>query len=361
MGKYSLENYERYRTVKIRPEPLVEAHLNDGRFNYVEVSWRRLEPGRGEYRPEPMLEAIRSAVNPVLVLVPDVPAWVDRDVSAYYGAMIRKVGSLVDSDRRLFGVLVRTLTDGEEEWNAYTEAFERTTLVADLHQERLIRRLRERGREFGLRIVCGEDSWLSSCEAIANQRLSGLWKRSPVLLHVTDPECGPNVRREARRWHAALSNVEAGLGWNAELRRLTYPHTVASGGSLPVRLWLVNSGTARLYADYRLKLRLAGRDGASVVIPLSARTREWTVGDIVHNEMAKLPEMAAGVYGIGIGLFDGEDRPLRLSIRGPATEGYYELGDVTVERTDRDPLENVWDTYYPDGYYPLEDPQAPQE
>lgn len=361
MGKYSLENYERYKTVKIRPEPPEEAYVHGGLITYVDGSWKELEPERGVYRLEPLLEAIRSAEKPVLALSAEAPDWAGDEAADSYSEFVRKIGSLADSDGRLYGVLMTMLTDGEEQWDAYVEAFGRTTLFADLRQERLIRYLREQGREFGLRIVCGEDNWLNCCEAIARQRLSEVWKRKPVLLHVADPECGPNVRREARRWHAALSNVDAGLGWNAGLRRFTYPSTVASGGSLPVRLWLVNTGTSPVYEDLELKLRLVRRDGGdSYEIPLQARTSEWPVGDIVHNEIAELPGMPEGAYVVGIGLFDKEGRPVRFNIRGDHADGYYDAGEVSVVRIEGDPLANAWDTYYPEGYYPLEDPQAPQ-
>jgi len=361
MGKYSLENYERYKTVKIRPEPPEEADVHGGLITYVGGFWKELEPERGAYRLERLLEAIRSAEKPVLALSSEAPDWTGDDEADSYCELIRKVGSVVEADGRLYGVQITTETDSTEEWNAYIEAFGTTTLFADLRQEELIRHLRERDREFGLRIVCGEDNWLSCCEAIARQRLSEVWKRKPVLLHVADPECGPNVRREARRWHAALSNRDAGLGWNAGLRRFTYPSTVASGGSLPVRLWLVNTGTSPVYEDLELKLRLVRRDGGDgYEVPLQARTSEWTVGDIVHNEIAALPDMPEGVYSVGIGLFDKEGRPVRLSVRGDQADGYYAAGEVNVERIDGDPLANAWDTYYPEGYYPLEDPQAPQ-
>ncbi|WP_254450142.1 DUF4832 domain-containing protein [Cohnella herbarum] len=360
IGKYSLENYEPYPMVKIRPPHLSRNFGNESKLSYIAVAWKQLEPERGAFRAESMLAAIGAATNPVLELTPDLPEWAMRGESDLYSALIRKVGSVVGEDNRLCGVILSTLEDNMEEWNAFAEAFGKVPLIADLRQERLIRHLKESRREFGLRVTCGESDWLTSCEAIARQKLNGVWKRQPVLLHVTDEVCGPNVRREARRWHAALSNVDAGLGWQLELRRMTYPQTVFGGGSLPVRIWLVNSGTSNLYRDFELRIRL-GRQGESYEIPLSARTRDWSVGDIVHNEIAKLPEIKPGNYNVGIGLFDLNDKPIRLHIGSGQSDGYYEAGEVNVERADGDPLANIWDVYYPEGYYPLEDPKTPQQ
>ncbi|XID93029.1 DUF4832 domain-containing protein [Paenibacillaceae bacterium WGS1546] len=354
-----MENYEPHRIVKFRPPPLTGNVGNDGKLSYVVVPWEQLEPDRGIYRMESMLARIGVAANPVLELATDAPDWAESDVSASYAALIRKVGSRVGADDRLRGVILSTLKDDKEEWDAYAEAFEQVPLIADLRQERLIRYFKERQREFGLRIACGEGDWLSCCEAIARQKLSEVWKRQPVLLHVTDEACGPNVAREARRWHAAFSNVEAGLGWRLALRRMTYPQSAASGGSLPVRLWLVNSGTSGIYRDFELRIRLSRR-GKRYVIPLRARTREWSVGDIVHNEIAALPIMPSGVYRIGFGLFERRGTPVRLNNRTEPSDGYYEAGELNVERINGDPLANLWDVYDPDGYYPLEDPKLPQ-
>jgi len=360
MGKYALENYEPIPIVKFRPQPMAGEGIGDGRFSCFAASWKELEPSRGSYRLEKLQAGIGQSANPVLELVPDVPEWVEEDASAHYAALIRKVGSLAGSDNRLRGVILAMLEDRAEERNAYAEAFDGVPLIADLRQASLIRHFKERQRGFGLRIACGEDDWIACCEEIARQSLSDTWKNYPVFLHVTDEVCGPNVRREARRWHAAFSNVEAGLGRRLELRKMTFPRDAVAGGSLPVRLWLVLSGTANLYRDFELRIRLAGQ-GERYVVPLSARTREWRVGDIVHNEIASLPPMPPGVYGVGIGLFDDGGAPVGMNIGGEASEGYYDAGEMNVVHADSDPLARLWDDYYPEGYYPLEDPKAPQQ
>lgn len=361
MSRYSLENYEKYKTVKIRPEPLSQKNdvSNHGLFEYVAFSWKELEPDRGEYRLEGIQEALNTANNPILVLTPDLPRWVKDDADDCFAALVRKVGSYIDADRRLAAVAISTLADSKEEWNAYIDSFETQTLLADLQNDRLIRHLRERSRGFGLLVKCSEENWIECCEAFARNHLQKVWKSYPVVLHVTDDACGSHSRREAYRWHAGLSDVNIGLGYNLTLRRLTYPETVSSRGSLPLRFWFVNTGSSRIYRKFQLWVQLKQGE-VSYELPLLGGTDSWLTGDLVHNEMIPLQDMPAGKYTLSVGLFFEDRSYIPLNIRNQQQDGYYEMGTIQVEITDEDPLMNIWDSYDPEGYYPLEDPKLPE-
>ncbi|OMF68234.1 DUF4832 domain-containing protein [Paenibacillus glucanolyticus] len=362
MTPYSLENYEKYKTVKIRPVPLPNKNHDPGhgQFQYVRLSWRELEPARGEFRLEGIEEALRAALNPILVLMPDLPVWVKNDADDCFAALIRKVGSYIGSDRRLTAVLISTLSDSKEEWNAYIEAFDSQTMLAELQNDRLIQYVKERSCGFGLLVRCSEANWIECCEAFAVQKLQHVWKSHPVVLHVTDLACGPNIRREALRWHASLSNVNTGLGYDLALRRLTYPETVSSHGSLPLRFWFANTGSSRIYRDFQICVQL--RQGeVSYELPLHAATHTWLTGDHVHNEMVPLPDMSPGSYTLSIALYFEDRSYVALNIQNRQQNGYYEAGSIQVEITHEDPLTNIWDTYYPEGYYPLEDPVVPEQ
>ncbi|SDR96252.1 protein of unknown function [Paenibacillaceae bacterium GAS479] len=359
MGKYSLENYEKYKTIKIRPHPLpsLDDPQKNGQFEYVTCSWKELEPARGVYWLQEIEKALHAASNPILVLQPDIPLWVRSHPSDSFAAFIRKVGSYIDSEGRLVGVVISTLADSKEEWNAYIDSFEHQNLLADLHNHKLIRYLH--GRTFGLLVKCNEENWMECCEAFAKQKLQHVWKSSPVVLHVTDDDCGPHIRREAYRWHASHANLSAGLGYNLALRRLTYPETVSSNGSLPLRFWFVNTGISKIYDDFSLWVKVVKGDSAHE-FPLQAATDSWLTGDFVHNEIIQLPVMQPGEYTLSFALFFKDRTHLHLNIRANEQAGYYEAGTVKVEVTTVDPLLNIWDSYYPEGYYPLEDPKVPE-
>lgn len=362
-GPYSLERFEKYKTVKIRPAPLPASSVNSGsgQLTYIAFSWKDLEAQRGEYTLEEIGKAIGAAVNPVLVLKPEPPAWVERNAERYFASFIRKVGSCFGADRRLAAVVISTLADRQEEWNAYMDSFESVPILADLHDAGLILHLKEHGREFGLRVTCSEQTWIECCEAFARQSLQQVWKRSPVVLHITDPYGGPHIRREARRWHASLANADIGLGYRLALRRLTFPEAVHSRGSLPLRFWFVNTGSSRVYGEFDLSIRLR-QQHARHEIPIRADTESWLIGDIVHNEIAALPDLPPGTYQVSLGLSRKDRTAIPLLIQGEAEDGYYELGSIQVERAeDDDPFTHIWDDYYPEGYYPLEDPKVPQQ
>lgn len=361
MGKYSLEHYEKYKTIIIRPQPLSKNPPNFGneRTDYLTFSWNELEPSRGGYRLDGIKKSLNTASNPVLLLKPDLPVWVKDHADDYFSAFIRKVGSYIDGDRRLVGVVISTLADSKEEWNAYMDSFDALTILADLHHHRLIHHLREHGQEFGLLVKCSEDNWIACCEAFARLNLQDVWKSKPVILHLADQTAGPNIRREAMRWHACLSNIDMGLGYDLTLRRLTYPEAVSSNGSLPLRFWFVNAGSSRIYQDIELWLKLK-QEHASYELPLNAATSSWLTGDIVHNEIVRLPDMLPGTYALSIGVFHKDRSCIHLNIHGEEKAGYYSAGTIKVEITDKDRLENIWDTYYPEGYYPLEDPKVPE-
>lgn len=355
---FTLDSYEKYETVLVRPQPRMQAEPGSGRFTYVEAAWNELEPSRGTYVLEGMKEAMRAAARPILVLRPVPPSWAAEDPAGCYASFVRKVGSAVDADGLLEGVVITAVSDGPDEWNAFMDAFEAVPLLADLHLAEMIRHLQERGRAFGLLVSCSEANWVECCEAFARQQLQRVWRHSPVVLHVADSSAGPAVAREALRWHASLSNVDMGLGSRLALRRMTYAASAASGGSLPLRLWFGEAGSARRYRELALRLRLS-REGAVYEIPLRADTQAWLTGDLVHNEMLRLPETVPGDYAVALGAFAEDGSPVRLPIEGQGDDGYYEAGTLRIEGLGVDPHLGIWDTYYPEGYYPLEDPKLP--
>lgn len=95
--------------------------------------------------------------------------------------------------------------------------------------------------------------------------------------------------------------------------------------------------------------------------PLHAATHSWLTGDLVHNEMVPLMDMSPGKYTLSIALYFEDRSYIPLHIQNPQQDGYYEAGMIQVEISDEDPLMNIWDAYYPEGYYPLEDPVVPEQ
>lgn len=359
MGKYALEHYSPYETYKIRPLLLSKATVNPGRGQYrlVELTWEELEPHRGKYDLKRLKGALAEVHNPVLSIKQVLPAWLEKGQEESFKHLIRRIASALNNEK-LIGVAVSTEDYSQGIWDAYLEAFEGIPLLVSLEQEALLQYLKDHEYPFGLIVNCSEDNWVSCCEKFAGHRLQNTWQRMPVLLQIEEESPGENIRREGLRWHAGLSSRLMDVGYDFSIRRLAYPKKIASKGALPLRFWLVNRGSAPCYLDYSLRLRLE-RGGEQQEFVLNIDKGAWKMGDITHNEIISLPELPLGEYGLSVGIFFADKSPMELNIQMEEKDGYYRLGTVEVcKDTDVD-LAHAWDDFYPDGYYPLEDPQLP--
>lgn len=362
MGKYSLENYEKYKTYKIRPQIRQTSPENIGckTINYITLLWEELETERGRYDMNPLQEALRKTRNPVLILNPRIPTWVNDHGSEYFSKLIRKVGSFLSGNRQLVGVVISTAEDSSREWEAYIQAFDDIPILADIHNNMLIHYLSVSQTGFGLIVKCSEETWLESAEAFARQNLQYTWERYPVLLQVTGDVCGPHIVSQAMRWHAVAADKQLEIGYNFIIRRLTYPQEVSSNGALPLRFWFENTGNAPCYREFTIMIRLQ-QGNLSYDIPLMADTKAWKLGDITYNEIVSLPAMKQGTYTISVGAFFEENNPMYLGIETPEINGFYSMGTIAVDMVEREELFHIWEDYYPEGYYPLEDPKAPED
>ncbi len=361
MGKYALENYEKLKTYKIRPQPLPEAPENKGRgqFHMITLTWRELEPARGEYHLSELHRLIADTSNPILRIEKDIPSWVTEQASECFASFIRKIASSLRGNHNLEGIIISTMEACSHEWEAYIDAFGDQILFADIYDLELIQYLTVHNIDFGLLVKCSEANWISCCEKFAEHHLQELWEKRPVLLQIEDSSCGPHIARQALAWHASMANVPMDFGFSITLRRMTYPKQVSSKGALPIRFWFVNTGSAPCYRDFKVWIRL--QEGANRYdIPLQVNSKDWFLGDITYNEIVKLPEMLPGNYKVSLGIFFEDQSPMQLNINCIMKEGYYELGNIVVDMVSREEYFKIWDDYYPEGYYPLEDPQIPE-
>jgi hypothetical protein len=360
MGKYSLENYNTFETYKIRPQPLLKVPENRGRgqITYLEFSWEELEASRGEYNIAPIVEAIAATVNPVLVIKPTKPSWLTNSIEECFASLIRRVGSSLSGNKKLTGVTISTVKESSREWEAYIDAFDNIPILVDLKNSKLIRYLKEKRIPFGLIVNCSEDNWIDCCEALARLGLQNTWEQRPVILHITDTIAGDHVQREHLRWHVGFSNLPMNMGYDFSLRRLISPKNISSKGALPLRFWFVNNGSAPCYHEFTLKILLQ-QGSTKYELTMNIDRKTWQLGDITHNEIVQLPEMKQGVYTLLAGIFFDDHMPMHLNLQGNVEKGFYELGRIEVDTNNRDDLFHAWDDFYPEGYYPLEDPKAP--
>ncbi len=360
MGKYSLENYCSYRTYTIRPGAYVKAPSNRGRgmASFLEFSWRELEPSRGCYKISGMLEKLSSVNNPVLMIDPKAPVWLEAAQEECFVHLLRRIGSLLERQCNVIGIMLSPAIDNTTICDAYLEAFDRIPVMVSLTDARHIRYLKEKEHKFGLVVDCHEGNWIECCEYLAQYRLQSLWERMPVILRLSDSEPGPHICREMLRWHAGMANQPLEVGYHLILRRLTFPQKISGNGALPIRFWFVNAGSAPCYQEFRLKLRLR-HEGVCYEFSLGMNGSVCRIGDFTHNELIHLPELQEGSYAMAAGIFFMDGTPLNINIQAEQKDGYYELGTVEVDNHMEDSLLHAWEGFYPEGYYPLEDPGTP--
>lgn len=374
MGKYSLENYSFYETYKIRPKPgtRLGGDSERGRYQLLSYGWEELEPERGRYCLEQLKEALEQERNAVLSIDRDIPSWMwgvhggpsEGFPGEYreegFACLLRSVGSFLGQMPNMVGVIISSDHGNRWIWDAYREAFADTVLLARLEEEELIRYLKENKQDFGLMVNCSEANWVICCERFARLGLQHTWEQRPVVLCFPEEKAGPHILRESYRWHAAFANRPMDIGYDFTLRRLTFPKKIAGGGGLPVRFWFVNTGSAPCYQEFHLMLRL-WKENASWECRLNVDRTRWGVGDITHNEIIPLPELEEGTFFVSVGIFFTDGTFLELNVQAEEQGGYYKMGEIEVDHQIGNNLLHAWDDFYPDGYYPLEDPKTPKE
>lgn len=203
------------------------------------------------------------------------------------------------------------------------------------------------GTPYALMLPLKEHSLLDTAQRLAERGLQRHWQRMPVRAAL-DGVADEDTLDALKRWHVCAADQPLGLGPRITLRRATCPRTNSSGGAFPLRLWWCNTGTSPLYAAARHTLTLTG-EVATASIPLQADPHLFRkLGDIVHNEILVLSALPKGIYALSLQTHIG-------AAHGPSLP----LGRVQVDDVPRPERFRAWEGYYPEGYYPLEDPKEP--
>lgn len=346
MGKYSIDAFEQYPLVKIRPgmtRPTASC------YRLVSLSWAQLEPEDGR------LLSPGDLGGGTVILRLDL----DRggDVAEACG-FVRRMGSFCQGGRDLAGVVLSAGNYNSAALGqlvqAYAQGFESAFLLAEPGTE-LMAACRRLQIKTGLWLDLRRGI-LNLRRAIAEGELQKTWRNAPVYLYAS-ADLNAAELDAAIRWHASGVNVAAPIGPAMTLRRMMFPEGLTSGGLLPLRLWWQNIGTAPIYQTLEVKLELRSGDGC-YGIPVPDRLEWPDVGDSTLNLTAQLPKVACGSYGLWCGLKAGRQF-LPLAMEAAENGGMYHVGEVRLDDEPRPYLATMWEEQYADGYYPLEDPAQP--
>jgi len=184
-----------------------------------------------------------------------------------------------------------------------------------------------------------------------------IWRQSPVSLET----CGvpadwkqngfdlQYIFDQALRWHATSINIKSSaipaewkaqfdefqkkIGYRFVLRKLEFPRNVHAGRMAMVRMWWFNAGVAPVYRDYIMAFELQS-SARSSTMRTRAEVRKWLPGDAVFEDTLYVPEdLKPGAYRLRLALLDSRtlQPAIRLAIEGRQSDGWYDLGAITVE------------------------------
>lgn len=346
MGKYSIDAFEQYPLVKIRPKV---TRMAASCYQLMSLSWADLETEDGQL----LSPAELGGDSVILQLNLDRPG----DVADACG-FVRRMGSFYRGGKGLSGVVLSagkyTSAALGQLVQAYAQGFESTVLLAEPGTE-LMAACRKQQIKTGLWLNLNRGI-LNLRRAIAEGNLQKTWRDMPVYLYASE-ELRVEQLDAAIRWHASGVNLAAPVGPCMTLRRMMFPEGLTSGGLLPLRLWWQNIGTAPIYKTVEVKLELRSGE-ACYAIPVLEALERPDLGDSTLNFTARLPKVACGTYGLWCGL-KADQRFLPLAMEATEENGMYYVGDVTLDDEPRPYLATMWEEQYADGYYPLEDPAQP--
>lgn len=355
--EHSLELYEKYPTVRCRPVCTGEKAASAMRV--IRPKWAHIAPEKGVFH----FDLVENPAGPeeTVLLHVDLtpPAWAEGPEDA--AAFVRLLGAALEGGASYAGALVELggISEGAKKamLRAWRVGFDRTALVARAEDTALLEALRREGITFGLLLnVTG--GILPARETLARNHLQRVWETAPVFLRAMDcPEGLQELRRVAAGWHALAADVPGLVPGRLTLRRLTYPAAVEAGGALPMRFWWQVMGDSPIYGPTKVVARLVGEN--QIDLPLEDEKFIRLPGDATHNQIVTLPPLPMGEYTLLIGVEGADGKLLPLAMDAPLKDGLYEVGKVVLDETPRPELFAAWDDYYPEGYYPLEDPKLP--
>lgn len=346
MGKYSLDAFEVYPLVKLRP---VVAEPEADAYQLLELYQSEMEPTTGALWMPPSVEGGKVILRLKFAEHADI-----ADACGF----IRRMGFCYEGGKLLSGVVMTAGafagTALDQLVQAYRQGFEDTYLLAEPGTA-LAESCRRAGVKFGLWLPL-DRGVLKLRRCIGQENLARNWEKCPVYIWAGREMTAEEVDA-ARRWHASGADIPAILGSRMALRRLMFPRDLTSGGPLPLRMWWQNVGNAPMYRDVEICLELCGAEERFPIRLPDAGFRPG-VGDSTVNMTATLPEIQ-GTFTLRCGLhFQG--KMLKLAIEEPEEDGMYALGQVTLDNAERPYLATIWEETYADGYYPLEDPAQPE-
>jgi hypothetical protein len=297
----------------------------------------------------------------------------------HWSALILEMGRRYDGHPFLDTVDISTVGYWGEGWGPYLpgkqvqkdlidlyfQAFKRTQLLMNFDEPDALAYGTQHGA--GWRLDCWGDMGRPGKnfahmldiypQQVARTGIQEVWRQRPVSLET----CGTPgywhehqydldyIFEQALRWHASTINIKSTaipahwkarfeefqkqIGYRFILRKLEYPSSVKASQMMPIKMWWLNAGVSPVYYAYTLAVQFYSEQ-MSRIIPINSDIRQWLPGDAVYESSLYVPqELKPGKYRVRVGLLDPRTAQpaIRLAIQGRQPDGWYDLGEITVE------------------------------
>lgn len=244
----------------------------------------------------------------------------------------------------------------------YLRAFHKTPLVFMSDDAEVLNYALAHGAGFrrdGVGSPWHEQNWIGSKKYAVVAGMADTWKRAPIVFEWF----GDYAYLQSRQWsfdaavnfmlsnHVTLINDNFGrvppevmpqleklarlAGARLVLREMVHEKTVQSGSSVSLRMQWANVGVGKLHRPYTLRFSLLDAAGqVAFSTDSKADPRDWLPGEHVVKEALLIPAtLKTGDYTLALALMDpsGRQRPFRLAIDAPESEGRYSLNKLKVE------------------------------
>lgn len=299
----------------------------------------------------------------------------DPRYAKLWSAVVMEAGKRYDGHPYLDSVDISTVGYWGEGWGPYLpswsvqkelidlyfKAFPRTRLLMNFDEPTALAYGTQHGA--GWRLDCWGDMGKPGAtfahmldmypQQVARAGIGDVWRTAPVSLEVCwTPQHWKEwnfdlqyIFNQALQWHASTINLKSTripaewkgafdefqkkIGYRYSLRRFEYPGKATAGRMAPLKIWWHNGGVSPVYSEYTPALRIG-----SQIVRLDSDPRKWLPGDAVTDQSIYIdPSLRAKTHKISVALLDPRTGApaIKLANEGLQADGWYELGEITVE------------------------------
>ena len=393
------EPFECYPVAPDAPENgREEGYYPDNSIAYIRFLWKEWEPEQGKYNLkfiQDILDKAREHNQTVYFRLiahstracDDVPEWLKKLIDCperpdgervkdsptdplfleLFAKAVRELGKHFDSDPTLYVMDISLpgawgeghklenypQEDMEKLFDAYTESFPNTRLIAQVWRPELVRHAMKTCKVGVRGDGYGEPYHIHEKYPPAIEELGDIWKHSPVSFESFwwlgewkrqgwDLD---EIIETSLKWHTSSINGKslpipwdwqekvdewvAKMGYHFAIDSFSFPKEAEKGDQVQLKLAVDNVGVAPLYDKVNLSVKLSGKNEVEFVTPVDVTA--WLPGKHTEEFLVDLPkDLESGDYQIGISI-QGVNYSMVYFATDAEREGaYYQLGCIKV-------------------------------